>query len=144
MEFWLLVVIGILLIIIGALIIKLFLVQKTAREIEIQFAERLMTETNTLIDISHQDKTMRRLEERLNIELRKLRKERHRFQQGDLELKSAVTNISHDLRTPCLLYTSKSCEKILNLLLVFLYLYHGDVNIAVYMKQGIMVLYITF
>ena len=37
---------------------------------------------------------------RLNTELRKLRKERHRFQQGDLELKNAVTNISHDLRTP--------------------------------------------
>ncbi len=100
MEFWLLVVIGILLICICALIIKLFLVQKTARDIEIQFSERLMTETNTLIDISHQDKTMRRLAEQLNIELRKLRKERHRFQQGDLELKSAVTNISHDLRTP--------------------------------------------
>lgn len=33
-------------------------------------------------------------------QLRKLRKERHRFQQGDLELKNAVTNISHDLRTP--------------------------------------------
>lgn len=100
MEFWLLVVIGILLICICALIIKLFLVQKTARDIEIQFSERLMTETNTLIDISYQDKTMRRLAEQLNIELRKLRKERHRFQQGDLELKSAVTNISHDLRTP--------------------------------------------
>jgi signal transduction histidine kinase len=100
MEFWLLVVIGILLIIIFILLIKLFFVQKTAREIEIQFAERLMTETNTLIDISYQDKTMRRLAERLNTELRKLRKERHRFQQGDLELKSAVTNISHDLRTP--------------------------------------------
>ena len=28
------------------------------------------------------------------------RKERHRYQQGDLELKEAVTNISHDLRTP--------------------------------------------
>lgn len=34
------------------------------------------------------------------ISFRKLRKERHRFQQGDLELKNAVTNISHDLRTP--------------------------------------------
>lgn len=100
MEFWLLVVIGILLIVIFVLFIKLFLIQKTAREIETQFAERLMTETNTLIDISYQDKTMRRLAERLNTELRKLRKERHRFQQGDLELKSAVTNISHDLRTP--------------------------------------------
>lgn len=100
MEFWLLVVIGILTIFIFILLVKLFLIQKTAREIEAQFAERLMTETNTLIDISYQDKTMRRLAEQLNTELRKLRKERHRFQQGDLELKSAVTNISHDLRTP--------------------------------------------
>ena len=100
MEFWLLVVIGILTIFIFFLLVKLLLIQKTAREIETQFAERLMTETNTLIDISYQDKTMRRLAERLNTELRKLRKERHRFQQGDLELKSAVTNISHDLRTP--------------------------------------------
>ena len=100
MEFWLLVVIGILLIIIIILSIKILLVQKTAREIETAFAERLMTDTNTLIDISYQDKTMRKLAERLNIELRKLRKERHRFNRGDLELKEAVTNISHDLRTP--------------------------------------------
>lgn len=100
MEFWLLVVIGILLIVIFILLIKLFFVQKNAREIDAQIAERLMTETNTLIDISYRDKTMRRLAERLNSDLRKLRKERHRFQQGDLELKSAITNISHDLRTP--------------------------------------------
>lgn len=74
--------------------------RKTAREIETAFSERLMTDTNILIDISSQDKTMRKLAERLNIELRKLRKERHRFNHGDLELKEAVTNISHDLRTP--------------------------------------------
>ena len=55
MEFWLLVVIGILLIIIIILSIKILLVQKTAREIETAFAERLMTDTNTLIDISYQD-----------------------------------------------------------------------------------------
>lgn len=100
MEFWLLVVIGILLIIIFVISIKILLMQKAAREIETAFAERLMTDTNTLIDISYQEKTMRKLAERLNIELRKLRKERHRFNRGDLELKEAVTNISHDLRTP--------------------------------------------
>ena len=99
MEFWLLVVIGILLIIIFSLVIKLFFVHKTVREIEAQFTERLMTETNTLIDISHRNKIMCGFAKRLNTELRKLRKERHRFQQGDLELKNAVTNISHDLRT---------------------------------------------
>ncbi len=100
MEFWLLVIIGILLIVIVILSIKLFLMRKTAREIESAFAGRLMTDTNILIDISHQDKTMRKLAESLNSELRKLRRERHRFYHGDLELKEAVTNISHDLRTP--------------------------------------------
>lgn len=43
---------------------------------------------------------MRRLAESINRQLRQLRRERRRFQQGDLELKEAVTNISHDLRTP--------------------------------------------
>lgn len=100
MEFWLLAVIGLLLIIILGLLIKLHLIQRTAREIQEAFTERLTTETNTLIDISHRDKTMLKLAIGLNTELRKLRSERRRFQQGDLELKSAVTNISHDLRTP--------------------------------------------
>ena len=52
-----------------------------------------------MIDISHQDKEMKMLAEEINVQLRKLRYERHRFQQGDKELKDAVTNISHDLRT---------------------------------------------
>ena len=43
---------------------------------------------------------MRKLANAINKELRKLRTERCRFQQGDFELKNAVTNISHDLRTP--------------------------------------------
>lgn len=32
--------------------------------------------------------------------LRLLRKQRHKYLNGDQELKEAVTNISHDLRTP--------------------------------------------
>ena len=43
---------------------------------------------------------MRRLADAVNRELGKLRAERLQFQQGDTELKQAVTNISHDLRTP--------------------------------------------
>lgn len=100
MEFWLWAAVGILIGIILALVVKLFLIRKAAREIEAEFAQRLMTDTNTLISISHQDKTMRRLADSINRQLRKLRGERNRFQQGDLELKEAVTNISHDLRTP--------------------------------------------
>ena len=98
--FWLWAVIGILICVIICLVIRILLMRKTAREIEEGLTERLAAETNTLIDISSRDKHMRRLAISINEELKKLREERHRFQQGDTELKDAVTNISHDLRTP--------------------------------------------
>lgn len=100
MELWLWVSIGILVAIIIALSVKVHILQKSAKEIEIAFADRLVTDTNILIDISSRDKHMRRLANAINEQLRILRTERRRFQQGDLELKHAVTNISHDLRTP--------------------------------------------
>lgn len=43
---------------------------------------------------------MRDLANSINQQLCKLQNERNRFQEGDLELKNAITNISHDLRTP--------------------------------------------
>lgn len=100
MEFWLWAAIGILLMIILGLLLKIYIMQKSAREIESGFAGRLAAETNTLIDISSRDHSMRKLAACINVQLQKLRSERRRFQQGDLELKEAVTNISHDLRTP--------------------------------------------
>lgn len=100
MEVWLWAIIGIMAVIIIALLIKIHILQKSAKEIENAFAEKLITDTNTLIDISSRDRYMRDLANAINIQLRKLRAERHRFQQGDIELKNAITNISHDLRTP--------------------------------------------
>ena len=100
MEFWLRSLIAILLIIIVLLIIKICLMKKSAREISESFLDRLTEDTNTLIDISSRDRHMRKLAQEINIQLNKLKEERHRFQQGDRELKDAVTNISHDLRTP--------------------------------------------
>lgn len=100
MEVWLWVVIGILIFIIFILITKIYLLQKSANEIKDDFADRLIIDTNTLVTISTGDKYMRGLANSINIQLRKLRSERHRFQRGDIELKNAVTNISHDLRTP--------------------------------------------
>lgn len=100
MEIWLWVSIGILIAIIIALLVKIHILQRSVKEIEIAFADRLVTDTNVLIDISSSDKNVRRLANTINGQLRKLRTERRRFQQGDLELKHAVTNISHDLRTP--------------------------------------------
>lgn len=100
MEFWLWVTIGIMALVIIVLAIKNYMLQKSAKEIKDAFADKLITETNTLIDISCGDRFMRDLAVSINQQLRKLNKERHRFQQGDLELKNAITNISHDLRTP--------------------------------------------
>lgn len=100
MEPWSWACMGIMTIIIVALFIKIRILQKAAEEIENAVTDKLMTETNTLIDISSTDKYMQNLANTINIQLRKLREERHRFKHGDAELKNAVTNISHDLRTP--------------------------------------------
>lgn len=100
MEIWLWAAIGVMATIIVVLFVKIYTLQKSAKEIKNAFADRLMTETNTLIDISSNDKYMRKLAASINIQLRKLREERHFFIEGNAELKNAVTNISHDLRTP--------------------------------------------
>lgn len=93
-------IIVILILIVFALSVKVFFLRKSAREITEAFQDRLTADTNALIDISSRDAYMRRLAAEINVQLRQLRQERHRYQQGDLELKEAVTSISHDLRTP--------------------------------------------
>ena len=100
MEHLLLIIIGILLLIIFVLFAKIYFLRKSAWEIAEAFNDRLTADTNTLIDISSRDPHMRKLAADINVQLRLLRKERQRYQQGDLELKEAITNISHDLRTP--------------------------------------------
>ena len=57
-------------------------------------------DTNTTVSVSIADSEIRRLALLINRELKALRKERLKLQQGDQELKNAVTNIAHDLRTP--------------------------------------------
>lgn len=96
---WVLIMVFLILVI-AVLGLKVCLLRRSAREIEQAFRDRLETETNNLIDIASRDGCMRRLAESINEQLRIFRGERHRFQQGDRELKEAVTNISHDLRTP--------------------------------------------
>ena len=100
MEHLLLVIIGILLLIIFVLLAKVYFLRKSAQEIAEAFRERLTADTNTLIDISTRDPYMRKLAADINVQLRLLRQQRHKYLTGDRELKEAVTNISHDLRTP--------------------------------------------
>ena len=91
---------GMCAVVIIALCGKIMLMRKAADEIREGISYRLRTDTNTLIDIASRDKIMRALAECLNEELRILRRQRQTYYQGNLELKEAVTNISHDIRTP--------------------------------------------
>lgn len=100
MEVFLLVVVGVLAVVVLILCAKICFLRAAAREITEGFRERLAQDTNTLIDLSTRDKAMCALASEINTQLRLLREQRHRYQQGDQELKDAVTNISHDLRTP--------------------------------------------
>ena len=80
--------------------IKVALLRHGIKGLRQDLAERRGQDTNTLLSLPCRDRELRRLASALNQELRALRQERLRYQQGDKELKEAVVNISHDLRTP--------------------------------------------
>ena len=73
---------------------------RSMEEICDQMEDRLEGDTNNLLTLSTRDPHARRLAARLNAQLRLLRQQRRQYLNGDRELKEAVTNISHDLRTP--------------------------------------------
>lgn len=100
MEMWLWGIIFLLCACVTALSVKIYVMRKSAKEMEETFAERIHSDTNTLITLPSRDACMRRLASSMNVQLRELRRQRRRYEAGDGELKEAVTNISHDLRTP--------------------------------------------
>ena len=82
------------------LLTKLHLMKKATREIHAGFQRSLSEDTNTAIRLSTRDKDMRELAGSINVQIRKLREEHLLYHQGNSELKNAITNISHDIRTP--------------------------------------------
>lgn len=91
-------------VIFGTLALVLFVclvsLQNSIQEVADELDEKLKTDTNTLISISSGNRKIRFLAEQMNRQLMELRTERLKLKQGDTELKTAITNISHDLRTP--------------------------------------------
>ncbi len=79
---------------------KIVLMRKSIGEIASSLDKILDGDTNAVITVSSGDGSIRKLAARLNTQLRGLRARRIRYENGDRELKEAVTNISHDLRTP--------------------------------------------
>ena len=91
---------GILAAIIAILAIKICVMQKSMDEICSCLSEHLSSDTNQLITVSSSDKHVRHLASEIAKQLTELRRQRRQYINGDRELKEAVTNISHDLRTP--------------------------------------------
>ena len=91
---------GVLAVIIAILVIKIRMMQKSMDEICSCLSEHLSSDTNQLITVSSSDKHVRHLASEIAKQLTELRRQRRQYINGDRELKEAVTNISHDLRTP--------------------------------------------
>ena len=91
---------GALAVIVLVLFVRLRLLQRGLDDIGRQLGERLSADTNNPIFLSSRDPHARKLAAELNVQLRELRCQRQRYENGDRELKEAVTNVSHDLRTP--------------------------------------------
>lgn len=87
-------------VVVGILAGKIISIRKSADEIRTAFAERMQDDTNVGIDISCGDRKMKMLAADIDTQVKNLRKMRLQYENGDKELKDAVTNISHDLRTP--------------------------------------------
>ena len=91
---------GVLAVIIAILVIKIRMMQKSMDEICSCLSEHLSSDTNQLITVSSSDKHVCHLASKIARQLTELRRQRRLYISGDRELKEAVTNISHDLRTP--------------------------------------------
>ena len=79
---------------------KIIVIKKAAKEINGQFSKLLQGGTNASINISCADKAMRKLACSLNVSLRELREKELKYVNGDKDLKAAITNVAHDIRTP--------------------------------------------
>lgn len=91
---------AVLLVAVFVLFLKIMFFKRSMDEICTKLKEHLINDTNTLISVSTSDKHIKHFAAQLNRQLRLLRRQRRQYLNGGRELKEAVINISHDLRTP--------------------------------------------
>ena len=82
------------------LLAKIYYLRKSCDEIIDKLDLIMSDDTNAKITILSNDRHMKLLATELNRRLRQIRKDQLKYISGDRELKDAITNISHDLRTP--------------------------------------------
>lgn len=100
MENALILIVVILVIIIIALVIKIGAIYRAMDSLIDEYKNVIETETNNQIRVNTSDRHIRRTAIRLNEELKDLREAGIKYNRGNNELKTAIVNISHDLRTP--------------------------------------------
>ena len=82
------------------LILKIIIMKNEINNIGKSVSSIINADTNNLITISSKDRELVKLANVLNKSLKELRKLELEYKNGNQELKSSITNISHDLRTP--------------------------------------------
>lgn len=82
------------------LIIKILVMKNEIKNIDEYLSNILKSDTNNLITINTNDNDLKKLANTLNKSLKDLRQLELEYKNGNHELKSSITNISHDLRTP--------------------------------------------
>lgn len=80
--------------------IQNWLLKRDLRDLTEQIKEKLSADTNISLYVSGRNQKLRTIASELNVQLDLLRKQQLQYEHGNTELKNAVTNISHDLRTP--------------------------------------------
>lgn len=86
--------------IIVALLAGFLLLHRDIDALREEFAARLLSDSNAGVTTASSDRAIRRLAEDLDVQVKRMRRAQIRYEQGDEELKTAITNMAHDLRTP--------------------------------------------
>ncbi len=96
------------------LIIKIMAMKQSLKQLRTDYEEKLQIHTNTLLRVSCRDRHIRQLAGSMNANIARLRDAYNLYARGDNEIKTAITNITHDLRTPltAMLGYLDLCEKI--------------------------------
>ncbi|MGN1406353.1 MAG: sensor histidine kinase, partial [Erysipelotrichaceae bacterium] len=81
-------------------LLYIILLRKGIENIGRDFSNKLNDDTNTALTVSFPDKGLKKFALLINKELKTLRNEKLKLEQGNMELNKAITNIAHDLRTP--------------------------------------------
>lgn len=86
--------------IIAVLLAGFLLLHRDIDALREEFAARLLSDSNAGVTTASSDRAIRRLAEDLDVQVKRMRRAQIRYEQGDEELKTAITNMAHDLRTP--------------------------------------------